>query len=455
MLEPATSVRVPEKARAPFPPAVVGAILGVATAAAYLIGSGRAFGYDAAVTFANFVATPSLLDAFAVHSQQPTIPLFGIAGNDHVLASLLSHLIYSTTGSRWEVVYRLIPVLAAAGIVGVTTAVLVARFGLVAGVCAGVYVATNPLVVVNSRDLRGYSLAVLCALLATLVLPRAMTGRWRWVYGLLLGLAIAAHLFTGLVLVAHFVWVAASRPRADLWRLAPAWLAACIIGIGANANILWIDFTEHGLIPGVFDPSFPSNLVFYLVGAPERLAMGLWLSTAALGLWVLRRERWLWLSLITITAPVAFLWIVLHPAYMYPRFFMFLVPGCAYLIAAAVQRWRLVLAPAVILGAGAAVVLLIPGYADDSIAVRQSAAVIERANEAGRRACLIHWDEQIMGAYSSSFYTVTSPDQLASCDLVIVVTWGVDVPLRDEAAKEFPRLTTLAAYNYPAVVLEK
>jgi hypothetical protein len=170
---------------------------------------------------------------------------------------------------------------------------------------------------------------------------------------------------------------------------------------------------------------------------------------------VLRGERWLWISLITISAGVAFLWIVLHPAYMYPRFFMFLVPGSAYLIAAAVKRWKLVLAPAVILGAGAAVAYLVPGYTQDSIAVRESAAVIEQARAEGRRACLIHWDEQVMGAYSTSFYTVTSRDQLAGCDLVVVVTWAVDVPLRDQAAKEFPRATILKAYDYPAVVLER
>jgi uncharacterized membrane protein len=452
MIEPATSVPTKD---ASLSPAVAGAILGLVTAAAYLIGSGRTFGYDAAVTFANFVATPSLLDAFAVRSQQPTVPLFGIAGNDHVLVSLLSHLIYSTTGSRSEVVYRLIPAFAAGGTVGVTAAVLAIRFGLTAGVCAGVFVATNPLLVVNSRDLRGYSLGVLGAVLATVLLPRAVTGRWRWLYGLVLGLAIAAHFFTGLVMAAHFVWVAVRRPRSDLWRLVPAWLLACAVGIGANSNILWVDLTQHGLIPGGFDPTFPRDLVFYLVGAPNLLTIGLWLSTTALGLWVLRREGWLWISVLTISAGVAFLWIVLHPLYLYPRFFTFLVPGCAYLIAAAVARWKLVLAPAVILGAAAAVFFLVPGYTQDSIAFRQSAAVIERAREEGRRPCLIHWDEQVMSAYSARFYTVTSADQLPSCDLIVVVTWAVDIPLRDRAAKEFPRATTIVAYDYPAVVLER
>src|SRR6202158_1653228 len=454
MLEPGTSVHV-RKAKAPLSPAAVGAILGVATAAAYLIGSGRAFGYDAAVTFSNFIATPSLLDAFAVRSQQPTIPLSGIAGNDHVLVSLLSHLIYSATGTRWEVVYRLVPALAAGGAVGVTAAVLAGRFGLIAGFCGGLFVATNPLFVVNSRDLRGYSLGVLCSVLATVLLPRAAMGRWRWPYGLLLGLAIAAHFFTGLVLATHLVWVAARRPRAELWRLVPAWLVALLVGMGANSYIVWVDLTQHGLIPGSIDPTFPRDLVFYLLGAPNLLTIGLWLSIAALGVWVLRRERWLWIAALTFSAGVAFMWLVLHPLYIYPRFFIFLEPGCAYLIAAAVARWKLVLAPAVILGAAAAVVILVPGYTQDSIAVRQSAAVIERARETGRRACLIHWDEQVMGAYSTGFSTVTVADQRGTCGPVVVGTWAIDGPLRDRAAKQFPRATTYGAYDYPAVVLER
>src|SRR5258708_36214629 len=194
--------------RLPLPPAVVGTILGVATTAAYLIGSGRAFGYDSAVTFANFVATPSMLDAFAVHSQQPTIPLFGIAGNDHVLVSFLSHLIYSTPGSRWEPLSRLIPALAAAGTVGVTAAILVKRFGLIAGTCAGVFVATNPMFVVNSRDLRGYSLGVLCAVLATVLLTRAGTGQWRRAYRVLPGVVTPRHLLAGPALLPAPVLVA-------------------------------------------------------------------------------------------------------------------------------------------------------------------------------------------------------------------------------------------------------
>src|SRR5579864_9680237 len=117
-------------------PVVAGAIIGAATAAIYLIGSHRSFGYDAAATFSNFVATPSLWDAFAVHQVLPTIPVKNVASNDHVLVSLISHLIYSATGSHSEVVYRLTPALAGGAAVGVVAAVLVQRFGWVAGISA-------------------------------------------------------------------------------------------------------------------------------------------------------------------------------------------------------------------------------------------------------------------------------------------------------------------------------
>src|SRR5260370_2216848 len=114
-----------------------------------MIGSNRSFGYDAAASFANFIATPSMWDAFAVRSVIPTIPVSQVATNDHVLVSLVSHAIYSVTGSRSEVVYRLLPALAAGGTVGLATTALARRFGLLAGVCAGLYIATDPLFLHN------------------------------------------------------------------------------------------------------------------------------------------------------------------------------------------------------------------------------------------------------------------------------------------------------------------
>jgi mannosyltransferase len=435
-------------------PIRVGMVLGLATAAAYLIGSARSFGYDAAATFANYVATPNLVDAFAVHSVLPSIQLKYIASNDHVFLSLVSHVIYSLTGSRSEVVYRLVPALAAGGTVGVSTAVLAKRFGLVAGACAGIFIATDPLFVENSRDLRGYSLAALLAVLATITLSPKGRGQGRGVlvaYAVLMGLAIATHVFAIVVLLAHIVWIALRKSRADLIRLAPAWIAAIVIGAAANANIEVMVFVQHGFPASQFDPTFPRDLVLFLLGAPVLLSVGLWVSTVGLGLWAVRREPVVWAAVGVVAVVGVVLWLILQPAYLFPRFFIFLIPGIAYVMAAAIQRWK-VLAPVVVAGAVAAVVAQLPGYTQDPLALPQAAAVVESARAAGSTACVIHSDEQVLAAYTTHFRVVTTAGELAGCDEVVVVSWNVDLALRDLAAQEFPRGTLLPA-GYPAVVL--
>ncbi len=434
-------------------PAIAGTILGLATAAVYLVGANRSYGYDAAATFANFVATPSLWDAFAIHSVLPTVPIKSVASNDHVLLSFMSHLIYSSTGSRSEVVYRLVPALAAGGTVGVTTTLLARRFGLVAGLCAGLFIATDPLFVENSRDLRGYSLAALGAVLGTLILAGKWT-RWRLVaYALVMGLAIAAQLFAAVVLLMHIAWIATRGSWPQARQLAPAWFAAAVIGVAANVNIQVMELLGHGYPPSVFYPDFPRDLVLFLVGAPLLLPLGLWLSTAGLGLWTLRSERWLWAAIAAVALVVGVLWLGLRPAYLYPRFFIFLIPGCGYLMAAAIARWR-VLAPVVVVGVVVAALTQVPGWTQDPLALPQAAAAVERIHAAGGRACVIHIDEQVLAAYASDFAIVSSPDELAGCDAVVVVSWNVDLALRNLAAQEFPRATTLGA-GYPAVVLER
>jgi hypothetical protein len=442
----------------PRAPIVVAAALGVATTAVYLIGSGRSFGYDAAATFGNFVATPHLIDAFAVHSAVPTMALKSIASNDHVFLSLISHVIYSLTGTRSEVVYRLVPAVAAGGTVGVSAVALARRFGLLAGACAGLFIATNPMFVENSRDLRGYSLAALLALLATLVLVNSLSPKGRGLgrgagvgYALLLGLAIATHVFVIVVLGGHVVWIALRRSWPDIKRFLPTWIAALAIGVAANANIEVMEFVEHGFPPSLFSPAFPLYLVLFLVGAPVLLPVGLWLSTAGLGLWAARREPRVWAAVAVVAIVVAILWLVLQPAYLYPRFFIFLIPGVAYLMAAAIKRWW-VLAPVVVAGAIAAIAAQVPGYTEDPLALPQAANAVEVARAAGGNPCVIHSDESIMAAYTTAFTVVTTADQLDRCSEVVIVSWNVDPTLRDLAAQEFPRATVLPA-SYHAVVL--
>src|SRR4029077_6639743 len=131
-----------------------------------------------------------------------------------------------------------------------------------------------------SRDLRGYSLAALLSLVATLVLVNSLsaqgrgTGRGARVgYALLLGLAIATHVFAIVVLAIHIVWIAMRRSRADITRLAPAWIAAFAPAAAANANIEIMEFVQHGFPPSLFNPAFPLYLVVFLLGAPAVLPL--------------------------------------------------------------------------------------------------------------------------------------------------------------------------------------
>src|SRR5207302_5179299 len=221
------------------------------------------------------------------------------------------------------------------------------------------------------------------------------------------------------VLVARLRWIVGRRSWGDLPRLAPAWALAAVIAIAANGYIIWVDVSQHGFLPKQFTGGFPSDLLFYLLGARSLLAIGLWLSAAGLGLWALRRERPVWVALALVIATAAALWLVIEPYYLYPRFFIFVIPGVAYMIAGAVKRWK-VLAPVVMLGAVAAAVSQVPGYTDDPLALRQAAAAVQQGDAAGQRICLIHSDEQVLGAYQASGFTVvTDASQLASCDEVV------------------------------------
>src|SRR5260370_7288066 len=104
----------------------------------------------------------------------------------------------------------MVPALAAGGTVGVSTAVLAKRFGLVAGACAGIFIATNPLFVESSRDVRGYSLAALLAVLATISLSPQGGGLGRGarvLYPALLGLPIATPASPIVVLLPLFSWL--------------------------------------------------------------------------------------------------------------------------------------------------------------------------------------------------------------------------------------------------------
>lgn len=204
------------------------------TTACYMIGAGRTFSFDSAITFANFVATPSLREVLGGRTaiEHSARSLTGI--NDHVLLSLLSHVLWMATGTHSEWVYRLLPAIAAGAAVGLVCAFLVGRFGLLAGLAGTAFMATDPVWVENSRELRGYSLMVLFVVLATAVLRKEMTRRRVVIYTALMTAALASHLFAAFVILVHLTYVAVVRRHA-LVKLLPAWSAAIVLGLTCNA----------------------------------------------------------------------------------------------------------------------------------------------------------------------------------------------------------------------------
>src|SRR5260370_41114429 len=166
-----------------------------------------------------------------------------------------------------------------------------------------------------------------------------------------------------------------------------------------------MEFVQHGSPPSFFNPDVPLSLVLFLVGAPVLLPLGLWLSTAGLGVWAARREPRVWATVAVLAAVVAILWLVLQPAYLYPRFFIFLIPGVAYLMAAAIKRWW-VLAPVVGAGAIVAIAAQVPGYTEDPLALPQAAKALALSRAGGGTPCVSHSDEAVLAGFTAAFTVV-------------------------------------------------
>src|SRR4051812_39318619 len=149
------------------PDVLLGTLLGLATFAAYSVGAGRAMSLDSAATVGHFVLTPSWVDPLRRQVDLNNQPLF----------SFLERIVVRVSGSHSEPVLRFLPMLAAALTVGLLTVVAARRLGAVAGVTAGVVLATNATFVIESRDVRGYSLAALCSVVATVLLAQLLADR--------------------------------------------------------------------------------------------------------------------------------------------------------------------------------------------------------------------------------------------------------------------------------------
>jgi hypothetical protein len=415
--------------------------LGLTLTAVALLGAGRQLAYDEAVSFGYFVATPSPFDVFG-RSSFLGVPMWVISTNNHPLFNFLQHLIYNATHSRAEWVYRVLPALCGGACVSITGLALQPRFGRLGGLAAMLFLATNPLFDDESHVMRGYTLLLLIVLLSTLALWR----RWGWVYAVLVALGLVAHLYFLLVLPGQAVL--ALRWRSFRWAL-PYAVGGAAVGIAAYAGLA-ADLAQHSRLQGqIWRPGFPIQLVAFLVGGPFIDVVALTFPLVLLGLFATRRDWAAWALLAVYVVVAILVWAVAKPAELYPRFFFFLLPGVAWLIAAGIRRWPLVIAVVVAAG-GASLWVQAPGWTQDQLATRAGAAVLD--SQPG--GCVISHDELVLAAYTSHYRVVTDPGQLPSCPYLVAVTWELLPPVAQAASTEFPVRQVLPA-AFPGLVLRR
>jgi hypothetical protein len=404
-------------ARLPRSPAGVwaGAGLAVATFAAYLPGSGRSLDFDSAQTVGMFVKTGPPWSAFGSQA----------AFNNHPFFSFLEQLVRVVTGRTDAATMRVLPILFGALAVGVLTWFAARRHGLLAGVVAGTLLACNPTFVSLSRAARGYSLLVLCAIVATILVAEARPDRSPWsdlAYAAVAGMGLATHLYMFPVVAAHVGAVVARRQLDARWRLRFA--GAAMVGALAYAGMAASMIDTMGGYSRVLKTDLPWDVAVMAMGG-GRAALAVAPLVIAGAVLLLRRSRAARGAALALGAVLLVQWAGLQSSALTARFFVWLVPGAAYLAAVAVGRVRPV---AVLTAASAAlaVAAVAPGFTEDPTAYRQAAALIAEANAAGARSCVVNIGVPPMLAYLDSpadFTPVTEPAQLDGCEVLLVTAW--------------------------------
>ena len=369
----------------------------------YLLGFGRNYGSDEAVTVANFIKTPSPLDALTRQ----------IVNNNHPLLSFLDHLVFSATGNDSEVVMRLIPLLAAVAAIAILTVACARRFGALAGLCAGAYLASNPIFALWAQSVRGYSLLLLCAIASSVLLLQRRDAAWKGVaYVVAVAAGVATNVFMVPVVVCEAAYLGARRELSSRWSL--RMLAG--VCVGAALSLLPILDMGADYRGSLLSPSFP--ITVFELDFPG-IAAAAFVPLVLLTTYRHRRDHGVVAALLALLAMMAGLWLVIRPFDLYARLFCWTLPLIGVAIAAAVRAWK----PAsVVAMAGVAAVLLTQyaGFGALEEANLQVAAVIDQAHADGLRVCGLG-DMSSFDAYTHEFSEATSLTGLRECAVAVAV----------------------------------
>jgi len=438
-----------------------GVVAGALTFVAYLPGIRRSLDFDSAETVGLFVRPGPPWAAFR---EQEVF-------NNHPMFSFLEQLVRVTTGRFDAATMRLLPILCGAVAVGVLTWFTARRHGWLAGVVAGAVLACNPTFADLSRSVRGYSLLTLCAVVATIIVvddrpaPAGRLGRLDALYILVAGIGLATHLYMVPVIAAHVGVVVSRRRFDDRWR--QRFVGALLVGACAYAGMAATMFHAAGAHSRFFQADIPWRVATMATG-------GGWASLVLAPLVVMgalavltgsRAARAAALALVTVLVGM---WVVMQSSALHERFFVWMVPGVAYLVAVAVGRIGHDVRVGHLLAAGSvalALIAVIPGAAADPTGYRQAAALVRQVGAMGERGCVVDVGVLPMAGYldvPEDFAIVTDPADLDRCDVVVVAAWwptkaawfAADRRVIAAAEQEFPHRLILDAAD-PTLVLSR
>lgn len=414
----------------------VGVVEGLLCGLLYSVGWSRAFSYDASRTVQQFVTVDSFGEVF----RQDRF-------NNHPLFSLVDHLVYRATGSQDERLLRVAPIIFAALTVGVVSTAVSRRFGARAGAVAGALLALNSLGVRHFREVRGYSLVTLLAVLGTMALFKRLrepSTVVTLVYAATMAAAISTHLFVLGLLVLHAVIVLSTAPSLLRNWIGP-WLAATAIG-------LWVQLPAivDGLtMPPVyrFQPTFPLALGANLLSGGGGVAGALLLVWS--GWTVLKSRRWVPPVIVCMTALSVAAWMA-APSWLSSRYFVWLLPATAVAAGVGVvRRPRLLyVAVATVL---AQLFTVGPWLYASEVPNRIATEYAKAARLDGLHVCALGRTRASLRAYAGELPVVWNPQELAACQVAIEAAGPSRQPLTGAACDRFPYVLSLPA-RYPGAL---
>lgn len=216
-------------------------------------------------------------------------------------------------------------------------------------VIAVALLAVNVSYVGYARDARSYALTLLLVTASSYLLVRAvdLSERWAWgLYCLTGALAVWAHLFAALVLLAHLAWlVTARRARLRTTLLAAAGLGVLLLPLGLaialgrqGAQLEWLDPPRLRQLPGLLEWFVESRatVAVYAVGTASALVAASRTRRQVRAPLAPEALLLLWLLVPPATAFVAS---YASPVYLY-RYFLVCLPALVVLVASGFARIR-------------------------------------------------------------------------------------------------------------------